>query len=293
MPGRRILIPPRTQLTFGPLPQPVRFAGCEDLLGPLLSIYHGWNVRPAECDVAPVIRVAKTPSGYRRVSCWQHTASLARAKIRPSVVEAICGFHFEFIDWYLAAHPTQIPLHGAGACFGDRLVLFPALAKAGKSTLAVHLALAGHTLYSDDVIPIDGATREAVAMGIHPRLREIPGDASEAFRAFVTERLGPARARRLYVLLRGRELAPLDQRAPVGGVVLLHRSDDAAPSLTPADPADVLETLILQNFSSTVPAPHVLDALHAVAQSARCYRLSYARAPQAVEMLEATFGAPA
>ncbi|MCP5067583.1 MAG: hypothetical protein GY946_13550 [bacterium] len=261
------------------------------MLGPLLSIYHGWNVRPSGHDAPPVIRVTKTPRGYRRVSCWQHTASLARAKIRPSVVETICGFHFEFIDWYLAEHPVQIPLHGAGACFGNRLVLFPALAKAGKSTLSVHLAMAGHTLYSDDVIPIDGVTREAVAMGIQSRLREIPGDASDAFRAFVTERQGPARPGRIYVLLRDHELAPLDQRAPVGGVVLLHRSDDATPSLTPADPADVLETLILQNFSKTVPAPHALDALHAVAQSAACYRLSYARAPQAVEMLEATFGA--
>lgn len=282
----------RTQLAFGPLPQPVRFVGCEDLLGPLLSIYHGWDVRAAEASsIAPVIRMTHTPRGYRRVSCWQHTGSLARTKVRPTVVEAICGFHFEFIDWYLAERAEQVPLHGAGARFGDQLVLFPALAKAGKSTLAVHLAMSGHPLFSDDVIPIDGTTREAVAMGIQPRLREVPADATDAFRTFVAARTGPSRPSRIYVLLRAGELAPLDQRAPVGGVVLLHRSDDATPKLTRADRADVLETLILQNFSGSVPAPHALDALHAVAERADCYRLTYARAPQAVELLEATFGA--
>ena len=282
---------PSRLLAFGSLPQPVRFTGCDELIKPLLSIFRGWDVTETDTDTArPVIRVAGTARGYRRVSCWQHRPSLARSKIRQTIVEAICGFHFEFIDWYLAEHAEQIPLHGAGVRFGDQLVLFPALAKAGKSTLSVHLAHAGHTLFSDDVIPIDGATREAVAMGIQPRLRAVPVEASEAFRAFVAEREGPRQSNRIYVVLADDEIAPVGARAPVGAVVLLNRSATQSPMLTPARPADVLETLILQNFSTTVPAPYVLDALHAIVSGALCYRLSYARSSQAVELLEGLFG---
>ena len=129
-------------------------------------------------------------------------------------------------------------------------------------------------------------------MGIQPRLREIPSDASDTFRAFVALREGPARPSRIYVRLRDEEIASVNRRAPVGGVVLLQRFDDATPSLTRADPADVLETLILQNFSTTAPAPYVLDALHAIVESADCHQLTYARAPQAVALLDDAFGHP-
>ena len=280
-----------TLVTFGPLPQPARFVDCGELLESVRAILHGWDLVPAEGHARPIMRLRRTPRGYRRVSCWQHTPSSARKKIRKTVVEALCGFHFEFIDWYLAAHRGQVPLHGAGARFGGGVVLFPALAKAGKSTLAVHLAMAGRTLFSDDVMPIDAATREAVAMGIQPRLRKVPADASAQFAAFVRDRQGPTRSNRIYVCLREGEIAPLGARAPVRGVVLLHRDDAATPALRPAAPADVLEKLILQNFSMNAPAVDVLDALHAVVEQGDCYELTYARAPQAVALLEEAFGA--
>lgn len=283
----------RIHLAFPPLPQPVRFVGCDELIDPLCSILHGWDIAESVSLLPPVIRITRTQGGYRRVSCWQHAPSLARKKVRKTVVEAICGFHFELIDWYLVEHRGQVPLHGAAARYGDGVVLFPALAKAGKSTLSVHLAMVGHALFSDDVVPIDAGTREAVAMGIQPRLRQIPPDASDAFRAFVEARPGPTRPRRRYVRLREDEIAPVGERAPVRGVVLLHRQDDVEPALQPAEPAEVLEKLILQNFAMNAPAGEVLDALHAIVAQADCYALRYARAPQAVALLDDAFGAEA
>lgn len=277
-------------LLFGPFPEPVRFRRCDELIEPVLSIFSGWDIRPAPAGApSPLMRLAGVPGGYRRVSCWQHTPSLARGKTRRTVVEAVCGFHFEFIDWYIARHPHHLFLHGAGVVFGGKLVLLPALAKAGKSTLSVALAQAGAVLYGDDVMPIDTTTHQAIALGIQARLRTIPDDAEPAFRAFVEARMGPTNDNRLYVLLRDGEIAPPEQRADVGGIVLLERVPGAEARLTAADPADALEKIILQNFAGDVPAPEALDSLHTVVSGAACYALRYGRSADAVALLTEAF----
>jgi hypothetical protein len=278
---------------YGPLPEPVRFVGCDDLVDAVASILRGWDVR----DVAPeglprpVIRVRRIRRGYRRVSCWRHTPTLAREKVRRTLTEALCGFHFEFIDWYVAHHPDLLYVHGAAVQYGERLVLFPALAKAGKSTLTVRLAAEGLRVFCDDVLPIDPPTRRGIALGIVPRLRPpLPPDMSPSFRRFVDGRRGHAYVNRLYVTLRDGEIAPLGETAPVGGVVLLERSTEGAASLRRVDPAEALERVILQNFAGALPARGILDALADVVLGAECGALRYVRTEEAVRLLDGAFG---
>jgi hypothetical protein len=272
----------------------VRFRGCDDLVEAVRSILLGWAVR--DVDPAglppPVLRLQRTRHGYRRVSCWQHRPSLARKKVRATLVEALCGFHFEFLDWYIEQHPEALFVHGAAVRFGRRLVVFPALAKAGKSTLTVHLAQRGHLVFCDDVLAIDTGTGRGTALGIVPRLRPpLPRDAGRGFRAFVAARRGLGRGNRLYVSLRKGELAPLGTTAHIGGIVLLERAPRRRASLTAIDPADALETIILQNFARDRPSPVILDTLARVTAGAECRRLVYARGSDAARLLEEAFGA--
>ena len=281
---------------FGGLASPVRFTGCDDLLDAVRTLLRGWAVDdvPADPAVPPVIRVRRTPRGYRRVSCWIDRPSRVRAKLRRTLVEALCGFHSELLDWYVAAHPDTLFVHGAAAMFGRKLVVFPAMAHAGKSTLTVHLAAAGRRIFCDDVLPIETTTHRGVALGIVPRLRPpLPAGASDAFRRFVAAREGHGHRNRLYVSLRSRELAPLGTTAPVGGVVLLERQPKGKAMLAPVDPADALETIILQNFARDVPAVKILDTLDHVVRHARCFRLRYSRTDDAVARLDEAFGARA
>lgn len=278
---------------LGDLPQPARFRGCDDLVQAVRSILVGWRVRDVDPRglPAPAIRVARTRRGYRRVSCWQHRPSLARAKVRRTLVEALCGFHFEFLDWYIAEHPEALFVHGAAVRFGRRLVVFPALAKAGKSTLTVHLAERGHVVFCDDVLAIDCATGRGTALGVVPRLRPpLPRGAGRAFHRFVAARRGHHRRNRLYVSLRRGELAPLGATAPIGGIVLLERRRRVRPRIEAIDPADALETIILQNFARDRPSPAILDTLARVTLGSTCYRLVYARGTDAVRLLERAYG---
>jgi hypothetical protein len=271
---------------------PVRFRGADDLIEAIRAILPSWPIREVERpDRRPLLRVSRTRSGaYRRVSPRHRTPSSVREKTRRGLVPALCGFHFELIDWWCEEHPEQLFLHAAAVAWRDRLVLMPAVQRAGKSTLCLYLAMQGARLYGDDVVPIATATGEGVALGVLPRLRQArPGAETQAFRAFVGERKVLATEDRIYVDPGPRLLAPLGERSPVGAVVLLDRRPRGAARLEPVDPADALETIILQNFAREVPTPTVLDTLHAVVSKASCHRLRFSRSGTAAEALRKAF----
>jgi hypothetical protein len=230
------------------------------------------------------------------VSRWRDRPSLVREKIRETVVGALCGFHFELIDWYAEEHPGVLCLHAAAAVLGDGLVLFPAVQKAGKSVLTVALAARGVEVYADDVVPVDLATRRGLALGIVPRLRvPLPPNASPGFRRFVAAHRGPGHRNRQYLALPDAVMAPLGATAPVRRIVILERRRSGPAALAPIDPADALEALLLQNFTWRAGAPAVLDALHAVVAGATCHRLRFARSDEAADLLVGAFagGRPA
>lgn len=283
-----------TELVLGPLTAPVRFTDCPELVEAVRTILPGWSVKDVTgADVPrPLMRIRRTEKGYRRVSRWKNRPSLVREKVRSTVVGALCGFHFELIDWYAEEHPDQLCLHAAAVQLGEGLVVFPALARAGKSVLTATLASLGVRVYGDDVVPVDVRTRRGVALGIVPRLRPpLPPDVSSRLRAFVRSHAGPGYRNRLYVTIPSATLAPLGETAPVKGIVLLERGDEGSARVEDVDPAEALETLILQNFSLETPTDRVLDALHAVVLGARCCRLRYTRSEEAAALLLAEFGA--
>jgi hypothetical protein len=284
-------------LRFGDLPEPAVFEGCDDLVEAVRSILRGWDIRDAEPGARlppPAIRVTRTPDGYRRTSRWTSTPEKVREKLRSNLVEALCGFHFEFIDWALEARPETLALHGAAVAFGDRLVAFPAVAKTGKSVLTVNLALHGRRVWCDDVLPIAAGTTDGISLGVVPRLRQpLPADASPAFLDFVRERRGHAYRNRLYVDLRDGEMAPYGETAPVRGIVFLTRRPKGVPRIVPLDRADALEVLVTQNFAKSTTSPRVLDTLADVVARSECWRVQYRRSDEAVALLDEAFGPPA
>ncbi len=280
-------------MRFGALPQPVRFRGCGELLAAIRSILRGWRVRDVDpaSSPRPLIRVRRTRRGYRRVSTWVDRPSRVREQIRPRLVHALCEFHYEFLDWVLAEHPRTLFVHGAAVLFGRRLVVFPALAKAGKSTLTVRLAMAGRRVFCDDVLPIDTRSARGLALGIVPRLRPpLPRGSGAAFRRYVHERRGLGYGNRLYVRLKARELAPLGETARIGAVVVLSRRTSGPASIRRIDPADAMEKIVLQNYAREVPTPLILDTLARVVEGGTCWRLRYVRADDAVALLDRALG---
>lgn len=282
-------LPRHRFVQYADLTGPVRFDGCDDLIRAIGSILHGWNPRqvaPEDAAASPM-RIGRTRDGYRRVSARHDTPTRSRAKLRGHLVEALCGFHFELIDWYIDEHPDRLFVHGAAVEIGTGVTLFPALGRVGKSTLTVALAATGCRVHGDDVVPIRIADGHAIGLGIEPRIRPpLPTDASAGLRDFVQSHVGPTYRNRQYVCLGPEQLVPLGAETPIRSIVLLERRADTPATLREVSPADALERIILQNFARELPAGDILDTLHRVVEGARCLALSYGRVEDAAQLLQ-------
>jgi hypothetical protein len=70
----------------------------------------------------------------------------------------------------VSENPDRLCFHGGAALFGERLAIFPGRSRAGKSTMIARLAAGGHTVFGDDILPLD-EVGDGLALGVAPRLR--------------------------------------------------------------------------------------------------------------------------
>jgi hypothetical protein len=276
----------RILISFDGLPRPVLLLECSDVYNCFSSVFREWPFRLAETGGdSPILTVRRTPACHLIEAEW-----LEAPLRRKDHVDALCGFIAELIRAYAENGPGLLCLHGAAAEFAGRLVIFPNRYRAGKSVLSACLAAAGVRLFADDVLPIGGPEDRGLAPGIQPRLRlPWPDDLSPATEAFLQEHEGPRGQNYLYLDLERERLAAHGTDAPVGGFVLLEREAGAEPELLPVAESEMLRQVIWQNFAREAPAPDILERLHRLVAAARCFRLRYGRAEQAVPLLRAAF----
>jgi hypothetical protein len=200
----------------------------------------------------------------------------------------------ELIMAYGAAQPEALFLHAGGAVIGNRMMIFPARGKTGKSTLIAQLAHRGARIFSDDVIPIHTGMLKVRALGIEPRLRlPLPASLPAAMGDWVTGHRHLFNSKMTYIGL-PREgagaLAPLGEERPVDAIVLLARKTGARAELVPCPRAEVLKLLIAQHFGAATPTATLVDRLKALTDAAPCYRLTYGGGDEAPDLLQRLAG---
>ncbi|WP_135607017.1 hypothetical protein [Solemya velesiana gill symbiont] len=222
-----------------------------------------------------------TPDGFRRHSQWLKKESCFR-----DPVDAVCDFIVDLIHAYLSDKPELLCLHCAAVEFPEGLVLFPNTYRSGKSTLSAKLASRGLRLFSDDVLPLSIADRQGMALGILPRLRiPLPETADTHFKEYIDTHAGPANKRYHYSNLADTALAPLTEKAPIKGIVVLERTDEEPPSIIEANRGDMLKNVILRNFARQNTALNILDTLYALVEESACYVLKYNTLEEAANLL--------
>lgn len=271
------------------------FANCDQVVEDLRAILRGWQVQELEPGAhrqPAVVRLKRARNGYFRVSPWSRTPSERHEAFRTHNTDALFGVHYDLLRWYVEAERGPC-LHCAAVRFGSGLVVFPNTTKAGKSTLAIRLAIAGHQIFSDDWLSIRQSGNVGMALGILPWLRlPAPAGVRDVFRPFLKDRRGPRNRRWTYVDLRDGELAPHGATAPVRALVLLNRRDRGPARLDPVTKDRMLIELIKQNYARQVPAMNVFDTLQALTQRAECVSLRYASVSEAADLLQHAFGGP-
>lgn len=273
------------KLTFTGIPRPVDISGCPELLPLVDAILAGWPHEVRENDNEPIIRLARTADGYGRTSPW-----LKEVKVYPDPVNAVCDLVLDVINAYLDDNRDLLCLHAAAVSFPQGVVLLLSDYEGGKSTLAVRLMARGHPLYTDDVIPYAPRTRQALALGVMPRLRQPPPtDGDPEFEAFIAARPGPASERFLYVTPKEGETLPFGTGGDIAGIVTLHRKPGVPTTLAPLEKGEALKLAVRRNFVHYNSAFSIRANLRTPVEASPCYTLSYEKAAEAAAALEEVF----
>jgi hypothetical protein len=276
-------------LRFEGVARPICLIDCRELLDCFEKVFHGWHhvecaERPGE---SPIITIRGSDRAYSLEAPWLSAALRYRDE-----VSAVCAFVAELFQALIRSDSSLLCLHGGAVEFAGRLVIFPSRYRAGKSVLCGCLAAQGRRLFADDVLPLREADNYGVAPGTKPRLRlPLPDDLGDATRRFLKNHAGLASKRYLYLDLPPEQLARRGETAPIGGFVLLERDAAFRPSLSPVKESEVLRRVILQNFAREHAATDLMRRMRHLVASTRCYRLRYARAEDAVELLQQAFEA--
>lgn len=215
-----------------------------------------------------------------------------RPQRRFDAVNAICDVVSALALALPAERPELICLHAAGVEMAGRLVVFPNIRKAGKSTLSAALARLGHRVFSDDVIPVfftEGPRAHGLAMGISLRLRlPLPEALGSDFRDWVCRTAGPANAQ--YQYLRLASQPQHGETLPIGSFVILDRQDEGAPARLETVPPDTaMDALLFQNFTRDRHSADILRLMAATLSDRPVYRLTYSELSEATACLHTAF----
>lgn len=272
----------------------VDIVDCEELVAGLKKILRGWDL--VELAVSDSIQPAMVITREGDTYDWMLPSGRLTAKDlfgRPeSTTSALSDVHYLLNGWFVDRFSEYFTLHCAAVRFADGVVLFPGGHRAGKSLLTAALAAGGHMVFGDDVVAIDPAANEALALGMLPRVRlPLPPQAMGGkLRKFLDTHAALADVEQQYLDLGPDRLADIGTSLPIRAVVQLKRSNKSGPaSLADVTGGAALRALISQNYSTAMPASVVFDHLHNIVSAASCHTMSYHSVEDAVSVLETAF----
>lgn len=272
------------------LPAPIELCtNARKISDALMLLLTGWPQRLEEVSGRPrnaFLRIRKVRRGFlieRPDDGWRIT--------EPDDLGIVCTTIVEIVHGFVEERPDLGLLHAGAAVFSGRLVLFPATNRAGKSTLVARLAAEGRRIFSDDLVPLDLASGEAVATGCLPRPRlPLPSSTSDGFRNFVQSATVASDGHYAYVDPGTTGRATHGERCRIGAIVLLERSDEPAPAhLEPASAEDTLWAMVSQDTRREYPAETTLESYLAIVIGVPCRRLVYSDLEDAMRCLDEAF----
>ena len=278
-------------IVFQGMVAPLRLHGAKDVLALLPKVAAGWpfDCRAADLGAAPFFSIRSLPDAPLLL-CQSHIEAKPARRLDP--VNAVCDVMAALALALPAEDDRLICLHAAAVGMAGRLIVFPSVRRAGKSTLSVALAQAGYAFFGDDVLPLSFSADDRArghALGIAPRLRlPLPKTLPQDFRDWAEQVDGPRNRQYKYLELAGQPVQGMT--LPVGAFVILDRQDDLVSArLSPVSPDIAMDALLHQNFTRDRHSADILRAIAATLSAQPVFRLAYADLADAVACLEAAF----
>lgn len=265
--------------------------GCEELEQAIRFVLRGWQIDPV-ADAGndkPDFTFWRVEKGYNWKASGVDRMEAGLDECPETAVSAVFDLQYVLVDWLVEDNPGLAVVHAAAIETAYGLVMFPANVRAGKSFLTTGLGVRGYKIFADDVLALRPSTGEATALGILPRLRlPLPPQSSgpELRRAIFN---GPniADEDQMFADPQPGGVAPLGETARVHTIILPRRTNlPIAASLKPADRGSVLKALLCQNYSTSMLASDLFDAMDAMTAGVECFSLEYSNVDDAIACID-------
>lgn len=280
---------------LGPAENPVTVENADPLLPFLPYFLAGWKLEwagPAAPGMDADVRVIETgEDGYRIVSQGPGGADFAF----DNPYDAANGLAGALISVHVARLPETICLHAGASLVGGGLVLLLGDSLAGKSSVALQLAVLGNRLFGDDQIAVRlGAPPVGICLGLTPKVRTpLPADAGPAFHQFVEEYTSMEGEGQRYLKLWDREAGSFGETAPVRALLFLDRVPEGDAALSDASRADVVKSMVETAFAPHLASERLISGLTALAGGAALHRLRFSSSREAAALVSTRFRAVA
>ena len=277
---------------IGPPDDPVRVENADAVLAYLPYYIAGWPIRWAgnsgnAAAVPADVRILETPDGmFRVVSTGPGGADFEF----DNPYDAANGLAGALISVHVARQPDTICLHAGAAEIGGGLAIVLGESHAGKSSVALHLAVLGHRFFGDDQIAVSlGPAPHGTCLGLMPKVRTpLPDDCGPAFRQFVDGYTAMEGDGMTYLKLWEGEAGNFGDSAPVTAIVFLDRRADGGCEMTPARRPELLKALVSTAFAPHIPSARLLAGLSTLADATRLFHLRFSSSREAAALLAAT-----
>ena len=275
---------------IGPDENPILVENAEAVLPHLPYFLAGWDIKWAGTahNRSADIRVIEQPDGhYNVVSSGPGGADFSF----DNPYDAANGLAGALISVHIAGNPNMICLHAGAARVGNGLVIVLGDSFAGKSSVALHLAVLGHRFFSDDQIgvAIDNPSH-GMCLGLMPKVRlPLPVDCGDAFCQFIDGYSAMQGDGLAYLKLWDGEAGTFGETAPVRALVFLDRVEAGSTELRVASRPELVKSMISTAFAPHISSSDLLAGLNKLAEGTEAYHLCFESSREAASLLSQKF----
>ena len=274
---------------FGRPGAPILVRNAEVVFSHLAVFLDGWPLRRAGNDTATETDLVVEMRSDGSFAVISHAPGGGEMLFETDF-DAANGLAGALVGALITQDRDRVCLHAGSAQIGDRgdgLAVFVGDSLAGKSSLALHLTVAGYRLFGDDRLEIrlsETADPVAICLGLMPKVRlPLPDRFGHRFAAFVDACSEVQFGDVAYLKPGSGEAACFGEAAPVAALVVLERGGGAPAALERLPRAELVRALLCNCFAPHLSAEELVVRMNRLAGAVPGYRLRFTDSRQAAQ----------
>jgi hypothetical protein len=274
-------------LKFDSMTRPVQLARGLKVLPHLMRVFAGWPYReiPKTGNPGALLNVLHDNGTFVLEAPWQK-----KQLHYGDAAELAHGLSTNVVRGWFLEHSGMLWLEAAAVAFGDQIVVFVGGPKSGKSLLAACMAVSGHKVFADSILPVLIEEPQGMSLGMAPRLQlPLPEELRDPLRGLIEGKLDSGCEKFGYLAPDEGSLAAFGQTARIRAFVMLDRSASSAATVSPASAGKLLKRLLLNSFGEGMSADDLLANVQRVVGDVPCFRMAWSDPQEAVNALRARF----